>query len=360
MKVTFVLPPDNLSGGMRVIAIHARCLAERGHEVRLFAVRPKQPTVRNQINAILKGRGRIRPSVQYVSADLTALGLTSLPHPGPVTDRDLPDADVVVATWWETAPWVARLSPAKGAKAYFMQDYGAPGQELERIVPTWTLPLHIITISEWLSALVQSHCPGTPVTLVPNAVDVTSFDAPPRGKRPVPSVGFTYRTESTKGMDVALAAIAEARRSLPELTVTAFGPAQTDEAKALLDNATYYARPADQQLPEIYAACDAWLFPSRIEGFGLPILEAMACHTPVISTRAGAAPELITPERGFLVPVDDSAAMAEAILQLARLSDGDWRAMSEAGYAAVRAYSWADAARLFEAGLETAIARAHA
>ncbi|MGC8714943.1 MAG: glycosyltransferase [Leptodesmis sp.] len=51
---------------------------------------------------------------------------------------------------------------------------------------------------------------------------------------------------------------------------------------------------------DYYSACDAWLFPSRYEAVGLPILEAMACRTPVIGTPAGIAPEMLSDGAGIL------------------------------------------------------------
>jgi glycosyltransferase involved in cell wall biosynthesis len=111
-------------------------------------------------------------------------------------------------------------------------------------------------------------------------------------------------------------------------------------------------------LRDIYARCDAWLFGSRMEGFGLPILEAMACRTPVIATPAGAAPELLSGGGGVLVPAEDPRAMARAILRVCSLSPLRWRRLSDAALTTAASYSWEGAAERFEKALEHALQRA--
>src|SRR5690606_5881114 len=134
MRITFVLPDPNLSGGVRVVAIYADRLRRRGHTVTVVATPRPGPTWRATVGSLL--RHRKLPRVKRHSTrhfDDRDVPVPLLDRPRPVTDRDVPDADVVVATWWETAGPVAALSPRKGAKAYFMQDYGAVGQRLDEV-----------------------------------------------------------------------------------------------------------------------------------------------------------------------------------------------------------------------------------
>lgn len=72
---------------------------------------------------------------------------------------------------------------------------------------------------------------------------------------------------------------------------------------------------ADAELPFWYAAAEAFVFPSFYEGFGLPVLEAMACGTPVITSNVSALPE-VAGDAALLVSPDDDAALAEAILRV--------------------------------------------
>lgn len=63
-----------------------------------------------------------------------------------------------------------------------------------------------------------------------------------------------------------------------------------------------------------YQSCDILLFPSRLEGFGIAPAEALACGRPVVTTDAGALPEVVDEgQSGFLCPRDDVAAYAEKV-----------------------------------------------
>jgi glycosyltransferase involved in cell wall biosynthesis len=87
-------------------------------------------------------------------------------------------------------------------------------------------------------------------------------------------------------------------------------------------------RLSDDELVAAYAECDALLFPSRMEGFGYPVAEAMACGKPVVTTNASSMPELVEHgEGGLLCPVDDVQAFATAIRELAGLEAREREAM---------------------------------
>ena len=157
MKITFVLPTLSLTGGIRVVSIFAELLRKRGHSVFVISLPHPQPSMRQQVKLLLQGRGWISPPENEPSFfDNLGVEHKIIDRYRPVEDKDVPDADVVIATWWETAQWVAKLSPSKGAKAYFIQ-----GHEVfdylpkDRVEATWMLPMHKITISEWLVNLAR-------------------------------------------------------------------------------------------------------------------------------------------------------------------------------------------------------------
>jgi glycosyltransferase involved in cell wall biosynthesis len=352
LRITFVLPNLGMAGGSRVVAIYADRLRRRGHEVTVVAGRVRTPSLPAKVRSLVKGYGWPRVSHTTLFEDLS-IRCHVIDRARPITERDVPDADVIIATWWETAEWVARFAPRKGAKVYLLQhDESTFAHDPARAAATWTLPMHKIVVARWLVDVARERCGlDEPVALVPNSVDTKQFHAPPRGKQPVPTVGVMYSRTRFKGVDISLSAFAEAARAVPGLRLVAFGHKPPTPDLPLPANAKYVVSPPQEQIRELYAACDAWLFGSRTEGFGLPILEAMACRTPVIATPAGAAPELVGQGGGILVKTEDPSYMARAIQQIARLDDGAWRRMSDAALATTTQYSWDDATDLFEAAL---------
>jgi glycosyltransferase involved in cell wall biosynthesis len=317
------------------------------------------PSLKNKVKSLVKGSGwPVDPNTLADHFDNVDVAQRVIETRRPIVDRDVPDADVVIATWWETAEWVMNLSPSKGAKVYFVQDFGAnAGQPIEKLAATWRLPMHRIVISRYIEELVKQHAPGGgEMSYVPNSVDLQQFASPPRGKQPKPVVGTIYSQSKFKGADIAIAAAQIARETLPDLELIGFGLHDKAADMHHPDWMTFRARIPDRELKNVYGACDAWLFPPRKEGYGLPILEAMACRTPVIATPAGAAPELIAAHGGgAIVPHEDPGAMAREIVKICSLADNDWRQLSASAYATVTGYSWDHATERFEEALKRAV-----
>src|ERR687886_1458476 len=339
MKITFVMASGfSLAGGDRVIAIYADRLKKRGHEVCIVSRPQYQPSLRRQIRSVLTGQGLI-PGPKRSASHFDQL---DIPHIlidrwRPIVDADVPDADVVIATWWETAEWVANLSKAKGAKAYFIQHHEVFDYlPKERVAATYKLPLHKITIAQWLVDLARTQYGDSHVSLVPNSVDTEQFYAPPRGKQPIPTVGMLYSTTPWKGCDVSFKAFSLAAQKIPGLRLIAFGEGDLTPELPLPPGTEYVRKPPQHTIKDLYSQCDAWLFGSRKEGFGLPIIEAMACRTPVIGTPTGAAPELLADGTGILVKPEDPEDMAKAIEQIYKLSESEWRGSADGAHSTGR------------------------
>jgi glycosyltransferase involved in cell wall biosynthesis len=94
------------------------------------------------------------------------------------------------------------------------------------------------------------------------------------------------------------------------------------------------------ELAALYRGAACLVFPSRYEGFGLPVLEAMASGTPVVATRAGAVPE-VAGSAAVLVEPGDPVELAGGIERAL----ADRKRLVAAGLDRVRRFSWAETAR---------------
>jgi len=95
---------------------------------------------------------------------------------------------------------------------------------------------------------------------------------------------------------------------------------------------------SDRRLGELYAGACAFVFPSRYEGFGLPILEAMAYRVPVVASDAASIPE-VAGDAALYFPAGDAVALAAAlqlVLEDAQLADR----LRAAGRARAAALTW--------------------
>jgi len=110
----------------------------------------------------------------------------------------------------------------------------------------------------------------------------------------------------------------------------------------------------DDELARLYSGCVALVFPSLYEGFGIPVLEAMACGAPVITSNSTALPEAAG-DAALLVNPEDTMAIAQAMRRV--LDEPDLRAALRArGFAHARQFTWAQTARAtveaYQAALE--------
>ncbi|MBN2848988.1 MAG: glycosyltransferase [Coriobacteriia bacterium] len=140
----------------------------------------------------------------------------------------------------------------------------------------------------------------------------------PAGER---VVLFAGNLEPVKGLDVLLDAFERviAEGGADRLVIVGDGPLrgvmeERVAASSTLGECVRFAGQLPQpDLARWMAAADVFVLPSRAEGLGLVLLEAMACGTPCVATRVGGVPEILDEDCGALVAPDDPAALAAAI-----------------------------------------------
>ena len=352
MRITFVGQVADLSGGFRVIAEYAQRLQDRGHTVTIVTVTPRRNSLRDMARALFKNRQLIgRSTAPKNHAQYTTVRHIVLDSEPIDISSSIPEADLIIATWWTTVNWVVAQPIEKGRKAQFLQDYEVWAGDVRDVDAACLVSLPRITPSQWVADFMRDRFAMKDIMVVPNGVDLLKFSSPSRQKQVSPTVGLTYTGFHAKGIDIALEAVQLAREEIPQLNLKAFGSARPSKDILRTVPMEFHYRVPDNELKLIYASCDCWLFPTRKEGFGLPILESMACGTPVIGTPAGAAPEIIGQGGGVLVPPEDPGVMATEIVKMARMSDSAWSSLSVQARSIAAGYSLEMATDRFEQAL---------
>ena len=169
-----------------------------------------------------------------------------------------------------------------------------------------------------ISVIYQSCAPRFTTT-----PELRQAEAEPRERRYILSVGSI---EARKNTMLAVKALPY----LPDdLTLTLVGKhtPYTDEllayaeANGLAHRVKVMHGVSDEQLPALYAGAEAFVYPSRYEGFGIPIIEAINCGLPVVACTGSCLEEAGGPDSLYVDP-DDAEAMANAIRQVLRGAEG--------------------------------------
>lgn len=136
------------------------------------------------------------------------------------------------------------------------------------------------------------------------------------GKRVLLYVGFST---PRKGLEYLAQALGALDGDVRLLIVGRWEPGYRERfveaAGKSMDRVIEVGYVADEEMPYYYSLADIFVLPSLLEGFGLPLVEALACRTPVVATSVGAIPEIVE-DCGFLVPPRGPTALAEAIRKL--------------------------------------------
>lgn len=221
----------------------------------------------------------------------------------------------------------------------------------------------LIAVSEHAAGEIAERfgVPRERIAVVPNGIDHDRLvpDGPRRGGPPY--VLFVGSEHPRKNLDVLLLAFAELRRArvIPGLRLVKVGapgypasayrpPVERLVRRLALERDVVFAgHVPDDDVAAWYRGAGCLVLPSRGEGFGLPVIEAMACGCPVVTTTAGALPE-VAGGAAVLVDPGDVRGLVAAIAAV--LTDPGLRAALRArGLERARHFTWASAARGTEA-----------
>jgi glycosyltransferase involved in cell wall biosynthesis len=193
-------------------------------------------------------------------------------------------------------------------------------------------------------------------TVIPNGVNPDFLDLSSRWEETDhPIIAAVGNLRSVKGHDVLIRAISRLQDRYPELKLYIAGEGPERQALeqlanrlGLQDRVAFLGWCEQKEVQEMLQKASVFAMPSRNEGFGLALVEAMAAGLPVVASRVGGIPNLVDHERsGLLVPPEDPDALSESIDRV--LSDDAFTAQLRA-QARTRAqdFSWNQAVEKYE------------
>jgi glycosyltransferase involved in cell wall biosynthesis len=181
----------------------------------------------------------------------------------------------------------------------------------------------VTTVSENSRRDITAHMgiPATGIEVIPVGIDPAEFTPPPPGQpRDLDSIlVITSADVALKGLVHLLEALAKLRTERPvRLTVVGSakpgGPAESALDRLALRDAVRFTGPVPEaELVSLLQRATVVAIPSLYEGFSLPAVEAMACATPLVTTDAGALPEVVGTDAGLRVRAGDVGELTAAL-----------------------------------------------
>lgn len=200
--------------------------------------------------------------------------------------------------------------------------------------------------------------PAAPIVVTPLGVDRMFFTsaAPTESVSPSPYLLYVGQRDGYKDFDLLLRALLALP---PELSLLAAGGGpltahEVSRARALgVSHRITQRDMGDRDLVNAYSGASAFVLPSRYEGFGLPMLEAMAAGTPVVASDGGALPEVGGDAVRYFTAGDSTAlasAVDDAITKKTETQD-----LIDRGRRRARAFTWAHTAELSAAAYQSVL-----
>jgi glycosyltransferase involved in cell wall biosynthesis len=341
LKITFILPGAGYSpvGGYKVVYEYANRLSRKGHDITV--VHPAYLQKRSGPKDFARSMARYvyrRTIAGYTPERWFAIEpsvrLLWVPFP---SARYVPDGDVVIATAWQTAEWVADYAPSKGSKVSLIQGLETWDGLTDRVFATWRSPWRRFAISQWLIEIARNM--GEDIHYQPNGLDFQRFvlTNPPESRDRF-SVLMLYHPSKNKGSAEGLRALSIVHEQVPELRVTLFGT--PSEPPNLPSWIKYHRLPQQKLLCELYNSNAIFVTPSWTEGWALPPAEAMMCGAALVATDIGGHRDYgIHEQTALLSPPKTPDLLAANILRLVK-EDALRTRLAHAGYNYIQQFTW--------------------
>ena len=340
MRINFIIPFKRMSGGIRVIYIYANYLTSKGHDVCCYLPAISYPG-KNQ-SALFRLKASISNAFKKENWFDCKFPVKVVPR---ISNKYIREADVVIATAWQTAYDVNRLSNNKGRKFYFVQGLETYNGDLKQIESTFSMPFSIITISNSLSRHILKF--NSNVNVIYNGLFQSEFIDRDKRRSDTFKIMVLFHEEPSKGTDEGISIITALKEEGLNVEGIVFGRKITNKYPQYIRT---YKDPERDLLKSLYTESDVFLFTSTNDAWGLTVAEAAANKCAVIGRKIGIIDELYDGSN-FCV-VTNSDEMLDAVRQFYDNHEL-LRSYQEKCYKTAQLLEWKHSCGKFESILET-------
>lgn len=211
---------------------------------------------------------------------------------------------------------------------------------------------HIVASSFEKDALIYNGVSTHKIIFAPYGVDIQRFGLKEKKNKKLKAL-FVGEVTQRKGIYQVLEVARRIGKEKLEVDIIGAGKERYPELFSEYEPyVTFHGRVEGKQLTEFFQQADIFLFPTMGDGFGLVILEAMACGTPVISSRNCAGSDIIIPgTNGFLTDSCDTEALVETI-QWCLTHREELRIMGKHARSTAEIYTWENYSKTLVKGIK--------
>ncbi len=395
MKITFVLPAIFIGGGVRVIFEYSNRLQKKGHTVNVvyplipLYLKPKLRTkdLRTQLmttvyNLINRKKPKWNFNVKLI--DVITINQKYINY----VEKSIPDADIIIATSWETAYFVNNLSKNKGEKYYFVQSYEIwdiwqneicwkKVEQIEKDYKKWTFEMSFITpddkylreskklvddtymmpnlkkitIASWLKDLLEIKFNQEVHGMITNGVNFEEFYCEEilrkweEKQKTITILASLKGGSLLKGDFDLMESLEIVNNKHPETKIILCGSKGNIRIPEWIQ---FVDTLLGEELRQLYCSAQIFVSASRLEGCQLPPMEAMACGCAVVATNVGGIPDYAIDGKTILcTPSKNPEILSQKIIQLIE-NEGLRRTIAENGYNHIKQFNWDKATQEIE------------
>jgi glycosyltransferase involved in cell wall biosynthesis len=336
--VTFVLPGNNWSGGVRVTVLMGNLLLHRGHRVRIVCPKLGFHTSGN-LSSLASRLKQFFPGQQESGWLQTFAGAIE-PYKD-INEIEFEQGEIVIGVGTYMIPHLQKLRAEHVTKVRY--NHGFPAKMTEEYREAWSVRMPTITVSNTLVPQLERLTGEAVRAVIPNGIDPSQYYPVTGVKRD--AIGTIFSLHPNKAPQDIIRLVNRVARAFPEVPRLVFS---TERRPRDFSDCCYEQCPPIDRVREVYSQSLVWLLASHTEGLPGPVLEAMACGAVVISTDNEGTLEVIRDGvNGLIVPKGDFDAFVKKI-QLVLCDETLRNNLARGGFETVKRFTWANAADRME------------